>query len=418
MSIALRSAVISLALMAALPAQSAPENPGSRTASTRTITVPGLAGGNASVSALVTYPATSAAANAPLDLSACPCPVIVFGHGFSLTADLYATLYSHWASQGWVVVAPTTEQGLFAGNLPRFILDMEAALIGLRTASQASGNPLLGAVTPAVRAIAAGHSFGGAGALVAGSTRPDLFAAVVTLAATSTSPQGVDILGAAAGSSLPALHVGASTDTIVPPPQNLDPIYAATPATRILVEISGGTHSYFHEAWYLDRLTESPGAITVAQQQLLVRRYATAFMQWQARGDVRWLDALVGPAARSDARLSRHQLALGAPVLFAEAPPASGQTYVVHPQWAAGDGVVFALSFIAADVPTPFGALLVDPMTATIIDLGTTNPQGFATLSATMPGGAPYQGLTAFSQCLMLHSGTLRLSNLLTTTIP
>ncbi len=407
------------ALLASLtPAQGAPETAGPYLAGSRTITVAGITGGNASVGLIVYYPALTAGASTPFNPAAGPCPLVVFGHGFSLTADLYATLYSHWASHGWIVAAPTTESGLFTGNLPRFIADLEAAVGGVRAAAQTNGNPLFGAVTPLVRACAAGHSFGGAGALVAASARPDLFQAVLSMAATSTSPQAVDILGAVGALTVPALHFGASSDTTVPPPQNLDPLYTATPTTRLMVEIAGGTHSYFHEAWGIDRLTETPGSITVAQQQLLVRRYSTAFLDWQTRGGLRWLEPLLGPSAHADARLSRYQNTLVDPVLFAGSPPVGGQLYTVYPTGRAGDGVLFALATAPADLATPYGQLLVDLGSTTLLDPGPTGANGYAVIAAIMPSGAPFQGITFFSQALLYRPGFARLTNRLTTLIP
>ena len=129
---------------------------------------------------------------------------------------------------------------------------------GLRLESARAGSVFSGLVNASVRAAAMGHSFGGASAIVAAERRPDLFAALATLAATPTSPQAVDILAAMRAANVPALHLGASRDTIVPPPANLDVLYAATPTTRRLIEIEGGTHSYFHERWAIDRLVESP----------------------------------------------------------------------------------------------------------------------------------------------------------------
>jgi pimeloyl-ACP methyl ester carboxylesterase len=414
----MRLTISILALAGVILGQTAPETAGPFITSTRTVNIPGIAGGNASVSLLVTYPATSSAANAPFGASAAPCPLIVFGHGFSLSADLYATLFAHWASHGWIVAAPTTEQGLFTGNLPKFIADCEAAVIGLRAAVQSPASPFFGAMSASVLAIAAGHSFGGSAAIVAASARPDLFLAVTTMAATSTSPQGVDILGAVANLSVPALHFGASSDTVVPTSQNLDPIYAATPTTRIKVKIAGGTHSYFHEAWYADRLTESPGQISVAQQQMLVRLYSTAFFAWKARADLQWLERLLGPSAHTDSALSGYESVLLDPVLFAAGQPVTGQVYSLFPTWQPGDGVIVGISPGGANVPTPYGALLLDLSTSTTFDAGQTGPAGFATVSAIVPGGPPYSGAIIHAQALIFRPGAARLTNPVVITLP
>ncbi len=379
-------------------AQTPPDLPGPRVVSVRSISVAGLPGGNANVALDIYYPATASSAAAPLDISGAPYDAVTFGHGFSLPASLYETLYRHFASHGFVVAVPRTEEGLFTGNLPEFIEDQSAAVAGLRDLAATSGHPLQGAVASGVRATAIGHSFGGAAALVAASGRPDLFDAVVTLAATATSPQNVDILGAAAALAVPILHMGSDTDLIVPPPQNLDPLWQASPPPRLLAEIGGGRHSYFHEAWYVDRLTEPAGAISVAAQQAIIRRYVTSFLDAFGRGGTALLPWLLGPAATGDPALSRFDAILDPPILFGAGSAAVGTTYLLTAARRAGDTALFAAALGAAAIPTPAGLLLLDP--ASLILLGTL-PSGTgpaATLALPVPA-AP--GVAVLFQALL-----------------
>ncbi len=385
------------------------ETVGPYLAGSRSVTFAGLPGGNGSVTATVRYPALTAGTNAVLNPAGAPYRAIVFGHGFSLQASLYDTLYAHWASHGYIVVALTTEQGLFTGNLPKFLIDFQAAVLGLRTAAQTAGNPLFGAVASDVRATAIGHSFGGAASIVAASQAPLLFNGVVSLAATSTSPQNVDILAAAAALTVPALHMGASLDTIVPPPANLLPIYAATPATvnRRLIEIAGGTHGRFHQASGIDWLLESPPTITVDEQQRLVRRYATLFMDAMVSGDLTRLDAYLGPTAAADVALSQQSTALAEAYLFASGPAIQGASFSLVAARAPNDDALIALgaAILPSPIATPFGDLLIDPATAVLLPPILLGPGVFGAFTTTIPTLPGLSG-AAFPCQALVGSGT------------
>lgn len=394
------ASLVSLLFVGLLPGQ-LPEDPGPYAAGFRLLSVPGLTGGNASVALRLHYPATAPGQDRPLAQAATPCPLVVFGHGFSLQAILYDSLYDHLASHGFVVAALATEEGLFTGNLPRFLVDFQAAVAGVRALAQDPLHPLAGAVAVDVRADAAGHSFGGAAALVAASRRPDLFRSVTSMAATASSPQGVDILAAVAALQVPALHFGASRDTVVPPGQNLDPIAQATPTSVRWCEIGGGTHSYFHERWGPDRLVEAPGTITVAEQQRILRRHWTAFLQWQHRGDRRAVDLLLGPTAVADPSLSRQGTAWRAAELFTSGSPSPGGVIGVHPLRLPGDGALVGVGF-AGTAPTPFGTLGIDPASLTVLGFAVCAPAAFGSVAQPVPADPGLSGLTVTFQALLL----------------
>lgn len=387
----------------------------------RTLTFSGLTGGNGSVGALVRYPAVTAGANTSFNAAAGPCPVIVFGHGFSLQASLYETLYAHWASHGYVVVAPTTEQALFTGNLPRFIADMKACVVGIRAAGTTSGNALFGAVAAGSKATAMGHSFGGAAALVAASQDPALFEGVVSMAATSTSPQGVDILGAVAALAVPCLHMGASQDTIVPTGSNLDPIYNATPAavSKRSVVIAGGSHGRFHQASGIDWLTEAPPSITVDEQQRLIRRYATSFLRSLVRRQPVWMDVFLGPTATADAGLSAQATALAEAWMFTGGSAVQGQPLLVAAARRPGDTALlaFGTQTLATPTATPFGTLWIDPATLALFLELPVGAGSWAALTATVPVVAGLSGVSFPCQALVGTGASFDLSDLFTITV-
>lgn len=370
-----------------------PEDDGPFLASSRVISVAGITGGNGTVSLRVHYPATSSGASQPLDLAGAPYPVIVFGHGFSLQVSLYDTLLRHLATHGFIAAGVATEEGLFTGNLPRYLKDCQAAVLGLRVAGSSPTSPFFQGIAPNARAGIAGHSFGGAAAIVAASERPDLFSALVTLAATATSPQGVNILAATSTLAVPACHIGASLDSIVPPASNLDPIYAATPTTKRLLEIANGNHGYFHEAFGLDWLTEAPAPIGVAEQQRIVRRYQLAFFRHFVAGAPEYLNEWMGPGAVSDPALSRQAIDLNETLLFGAGSGAPNSFYGLYPARDPGDAALLfvALSLAPSPIATAYGAFRLDPATATLLTSGSIGPNAYLPIEFTMP---PLPGLS------------------------
>lgn len=394
----------------------AAETAGPYLAGTRSVAYAGLPGGNGSVTATVRYPALTAGTNAALNPAGAPYGAIVFGHGYTAAAAHYDALFAHWASHGYVVVALTTEQGAFSGNLPKFVLDFQAAVLGLRAAAQTAGDPLLGAVAADARATAIGHSFGGTASIVTASQAPLLFDGVVSLAAAATSPQGVDVPAATAALAVPALHMGASLDTIVPPSSNLLPIYAATPSTvnRRRIEIAGGTHGRFHQASGLDWLLESPPTITVDEQQRLVRRYSTAFLSTMVAGDPARLDVYLGPTAAADAALSQQATALAEAFLFAAGPAVQGATFSLTAARAANEDALIAVGFTLLPSPlvTPFGDLFVDPTTALLLPTLVLGPGVFGSFTTTFPTIPGLSGAVLPCQALVGSGASFDLSNL------
>jgi pimeloyl-ACP methyl ester carboxylesterase len=393
------------AIGTAIAAQTPPENDGPYAAGSRTLSVPGRPGGNSTVALQVWYPALSAGANAPIDPAALPARLVVFGHGFSLSAGLYDSLYRHLATHGFVVAGVATEEGLLTGNLPRFVNDFAATVIGIRAAASDPSSALFGAVAADTRANAAGHSFGGAAAIVAAADHPDLFASVTPMAATSTSPQGVDILGAARRLSVPVLHLGASADGIVPPAQNLDPLFLATLGDSLLVEILGGNHSAFHERWAIDRLLEPPGSISVAEQQLRIRRVWLPFLEWSLRAATARLDFLLGPTHRNDSGWSRSLARLTRGVLFGSGVPTLGTTFVLCPTRRVGDRALTLVAFAAgAAIPTPFGEFVLDPASTLVFADSITGASNFAPQPLGIPADPTLIGFTLWFQSLLLDA--------------
>lgn len=109
-----------------------------------------------------------------------PYPVIVFSHGFHLSPVVYAAMTEHYASRGFVVVAPehretldTTFQGLWKG-----LIDRPRSVTRTLDAAErltAPGGALEGLLDMS-RVAVVGHSYGGYTALAAAGARYDMHA--------------------------------------------------------------------------------------------------------------------------------------------------------------------------------------------------------------------------------------------------
>lgn len=169
-------------------------------------------------------------------------PVLVIGHGFVMTVDAYAYLGAHYASEGYIVVLPTTE-GSFGPDHGAFGADLAFLAGALLAANTEAGSPFLGHVAPAAALM--GHSMGG-GAAFLGAAGNSGIRTLIGLAPAETNPGAV---AAAASVVVPTLVFAASEDCVTPIPQHQGPMYdALTVPCKAFVNITGGGHCYFGDA--------------------------------------------------------------------------------------------------------------------------------------------------------------------------
>lgn len=203
-----------------------------------------------SIGARMYYPAIAPGGrDATADRSTAPYPAIAFGHGWLQTVSSYQSLLSHWASWGLVVIAPTSQGGLFPSH-GQFAEDLRASLTWL---TQTYGGPPKGRPKLVARTSlgVSGHSMGGGSAVVAAS-RDARVVALTTMAAAETNPSAVAAMAAVA---VPVQFVAGSQDTIAPPARHQVPMYEAGRAPRQLVMLNGGTHTGFQDSsngWQLE----------------------------------------------------------------------------------------------------------------------------------------------------------------------
>jgi len=227
----------------------------------------------------VWYPAAHAGRDAPLRRGRFPLVVVVHGNcGFRTN---YEYLTAALAAHGFTVAAPDmpgfVKAACDAGHDDAGEVAAAPAEIGFLSSTFRRTDGPAAAFAPAVRRAKTGlvgHSLGGLAVVLAAVASPS-YPAVVALAPAAGAPNGA-ALAAAPGPRRAVLAIGGSADATVPFDALTVPFFAALARPAFLVRIAGGTHSGFTDVD--DRL--APAAL--ARQQLLVRRYAVAFLE-------RWL---------------------------------------------------------------------------------------------------------------------------------
>lgn len=208
-------------------------------------------------------------------------PAVAFGHDWLQPAHRYADLLRHLASWGMVAAAPSNHRGALPSHAG-FAAD-------LRTTLDVCAGVRLGDGRLSVdsrRTAFAGHGIGGGAALVAAAGHPRV-AAVVTIAVAQTRPSALD---AARAVTVPALHLAAGKDTVVPAAGHAEPIAAAAGGPVWLRTLTKATHTGFLEGthWSDFVLSGSPDAKT----RRLTRALVTAFLLRQL-GEEDRVDLLV-----------------------------------------------------------------------------------------------------------------------------
>ncbi|HOZ39548.1 MAG: hypothetical protein IPO05_19070 [Flavobacteriales bacterium] len=237
----------------------------------------------------VYYPAITAGTDAPTATGGFP--VLVFGHGFVMTTDAYANIWSHFVPKGYIVALPTTEGG-FAPDHATFGADLAHVASALQAANTQTGSPFEGHVLPATALM--GHSMGG-GASFLGAAGNTGIQALVNLAPAETDPSAT----AAAGSvTVPTLVFAASEDCVTPIPDHQGPMYAASVAScKAFVNVQGGGHCYFANNNFncsFGEFTCGPDlSITREEQHDVVNDLAGLWLDHHLKGELNALAAFI-----------------------------------------------------------------------------------------------------------------------------
>jgi dienelactone hydrolase len=215
----------------------------------RTIALPGGGVVARALRTIVRYPAEPGAPGARPAPSRAggPFPLIVFGHGFAVTPDIYGRLLDHWTRAGFVVAAPVfplgnrdAPGGPFEPDLVNQPADMSFVISSLLALARSQGGPLAGLIDPH-RIAVAGQSDGGDTALAVAYDprhRDRRVRAAVILSGAEDPFQSSFAFPARA----PALLAVQGTADTINPPDLTSTFFAAASAPKYLLWLPGAGH--------------------------------------------------------------------------------------------------------------------------------------------------------------------------------
>jgi fermentation-respiration switch protein FrsA (DUF1100 family) len=200
----------------------------------------------------VRYPALGAPSrtdvpDAPAARADGPFPLVIFGHGFDVTPQLYARLLQAWARAGYVVAAPVfplenanAPGGPDESDLTNQPADMRFVISRMLAASGASSGPFAGLIDPTQIAVT-GQSDGGDTALTIAYNPsfhdPRVGAAIILSGAEIPGVEGY----AFRPGSPPLLATQGTADTVNPPAAT-NAFFEQARAPKYLLSLLGAEH--------------------------------------------------------------------------------------------------------------------------------------------------------------------------------
>jgi len=239
---------------------------------------------NRSIATEIYYPADVSGNNVPVTTAVQDrFPVLVFGHGFTMTWSAYENIWTALAPQGFILAFPKTEGSLFPSH-SAFGTDLAFVATQMQVLGQNSASLLYQRIDSMNCVM--GHSMGGGAAFLAAQQSASI-KAIATLAAAETSPSAIN---AAASLSIPSLLLAGGNDCVTPPPDHQLPMYNALQSDcKTYISITGGSHCQMAEYNFycaFGEATCSPSpAISRAQQHVVINRYLIPWLQSILKGD-------------------------------------------------------------------------------------------------------------------------------------
>ena len=167
-------------------------------------------------------------------------PVIVFGHGFQMTWDVYSPIYDSLARKGYIVCTPRTEGGILPTHT-EFAKDLALVLDKTLAFNSDVNSPFYGKING--KGAIGGHSMGGGCSFLSAQYTSNE-TAIFNFAAAETNPSA--IAQCSTSVSAPLLVIAGSYDVVAPPASNQDAMYnAALSSCKTYFNITGGYHCQF-----------------------------------------------------------------------------------------------------------------------------------------------------------------------------
>ena len=307
--------------------------------------------------AYVMYPATAAGVDQPVFPVSGGWPVVVFLHGFGLVGSDYHALGAKWAETGLVVVMLQSGQW----NYHELRADALAAIPALQIANTTPGSALLGALDTS-RIGLAGHSMGGG---VAGLVlrREVGYRCGIALAPVSPGSNVPRAIGVPFG-----LVVGTG-DLVTPWQAHAQPYYQALAATGGMkfLYLLDGTCDHMNIVGLTGSLS---GAVFTRTASV-----TAGFFGHLLRRDPFALEECVGPTAQAEPHLVSLAQSVVVPQQWGAESLRLGTVARISVGAEPGEAGIVAADYLSLPFPTLYGALLVNPATASIWTVGSVGQE-------------------------------------------
>lgn len=231
----------------------------------------------------VYHPATTAGSNQPFATG--EFPLIILGHGFSMSYDAYLNFADSLVPLGYIIVMPTTEVGPIPfPSHENFALDLSFLNTHIKGLNGNSGSVFYQHV--ATTSAIMGHSMGGGCSFLACAGNTDV-TTMVTFAPAETNTSAIT---AAAQITIPALVFSGQNDGVTKPSENHIPMYNNLASDcKTFVNILGGGHCYYALSnWACDfgESTSNPQpTITRTQQQQITFSLLIPYLNYMLKND-------------------------------------------------------------------------------------------------------------------------------------
>lgn len=245
----------------------------------------------------VYYPALSNGTNAILASGSFP--IVVFGHGFAMAWSAYENIWEHLVPEGYVVIFPRTEGGLFpAPSHNDFGLDL--ALVSQRLLAD-NNNPSSSFYQKLNgKSAIMGHSMGGGATILAAQNNNNI-QTIIGLAPAETNPSAI---AAAANVNVPSLVLSGSSDGVTPPDEHHLPIFNALNTNcKSYVSITGGAHCYYANTNFNCDFGEGSASsgitVTREQQQAFMNSVITPWLNYFLKNESTQYSTFIDAAGTS-----------------------------------------------------------------------------------------------------------------------
>ena len=219
-------------------------------------------------------------------------PVIIFGHGFVMSWDAYQNLWEEFVPNGYIMVFPLTEGGLFTTDHQEFGWDLQFLVTKIQDEGNDNASPIYNAV--ANNTALMGHSMGGGAAFLAADSLcingNIQLKTLVALAPAESSSNGVSSIASAENITVPSLILSGSQDGVTIPDDHHLPMYESLASDcKTFISISGGGHCYFanpnFNCDFGETISSSGITITRAEQHEISFNFLNLWFDYSLKND-------------------------------------------------------------------------------------------------------------------------------------